>query len=1187
MIQNAAPLVAGIADAAVPSEIHGRGVVAKRIDESTYVVRMPSGEITIELKSGTLPLNSTVLVGRSGGEITVRLLPDALPPGDNISISPEVFNLDTKRAVRDFAALARDTAEHLLQDPETSVQDVRKEIETLSRALARNMHRFEGDVRDLARRTQELLGAVKTPPSADTAGRVSQALPDLLRVLSETLLHAVESARGTVKLTAPSPNQFLYFANAQSAREWLATELGVRTEISLAEEGALLDEEPVVVRILPGPDGTAGASVMSQEKAAAELAHLVRAELKSPVWQLVSPETLLSVLAERGTIDTDRLRAIDGLLLSSEGVALQGPTRPPAELQPLLAQWLASVFDAPRPSQGVADVVPLYSAADVPGQYEQIAAETPSDTAPGQPQQLSLTSELLDSPEHRAVVITELFQRLGLDLEHRLSEENAARDAARIRQSLKAVLYSVLESLEGAGNTDMPGAETQPRTNEYLQVRPAVVHMLHAVLEKGNGEIERLVSLLARATGESAELSARDTESLRAEFDTASRALARTSAALGEIVRSLAAANGIHLPQPDSSEAGNTQPTRAGTPVSRTGIDIAPRVAQMGATVRGPDTSILLGLDVLRVCSTLQGTLRELLSQVAIPAAGEEPIAAQQQDQVSSLSHVGATIQKLLALIGPHVEEGDSAAVEVQQTFAAAETGLERLSRTFSPLVQDLARISQETSTALSQLRTAQATTMTSLINKLTASLGSVADTVMRTLGPGIPTQEIPTSGAASPGSGNQWSALPQQLTQLVDTLGGFGDDQVTQARDLPDTATAQPGELTRELTSSIARWADSIRSLSVPAAHAFSATAEEIAPALRRDSMAGEPHVIDSARQVAANVEHIVEQSINEVLARLEQSGTRTPRTFQETMQALSETLDRHWRATAETVRNMVRVAVDDVRAMVRQVAEELGRIMPPGTPAGELHRNTEELVEQLLARLASGSRERIEQATQEIQRVLSESARELDTRIQQHMRSADSILPGARRELDSLIQDAARDLEEISSRSIRTAAATSTEDLARQVQNALHRLESLQILARPTQVSEGQQQIVAFPMRVADEWTEVTIRLIRRRARQKSDSKGKYSVVVSVSPRTTGNISAHMMYTPNRDLGVSVDFERESSRLWFERNRAPFTHALREIGFRSVQVRLHETSLAPAAPSPVTVRGNTVEGTNIDIKI
>jgi hypothetical protein len=122
----------------------------------------------------------------------------------------------------------------------------------------------------------------------------------------------------------------------------------------------------------------------------------------------------------------------------------------------------------------------------------------------------------------------------------------------------------------------------------------------------------------------------------------------------------------------------------------------------------------------------------------------------------------------------------------------------------------------------------------------------------------------------------------------------------------------------------------------------------------------------------------------------------------------------------------------------------------------------------------------------------------------------------------------------------------------------NAINRLESLQLLARQVPTNEGFQQIIALPIKVGDQWTDVNIRLLRQKKRKNAKDGSRFSVFLDVAPKSLGALHVHLEYQVKKQLQLSVEFERKSTRDWFAGHRKEIHDALSATGISVGHVHL-----------------------------
>ena len=122
----------------------------------------------------------------------------------------------------------------------------------------------------------------------------------------------------------------------------------------------------------------------------------------------------------------------------------------------------------------------------------------------------------------------------------------------------------------------------------------------------------------------------------------------------------------------------------------------------------------------------------------------------------------------------------------------------------------------------------------------------------------------------------------------------------------------------------------------------------------------------------------------------------------------------------------------------------------------------------------------------------------------------------------------------------------------LSQTIESSLGRLESLQLLARQIPVPEGQQQMLALPIKIGNEWTEVNVRFLKQKSSQKKKNpqSSSFSVSLNLAPKQLGPISVKMDYIQKKSLKVAMNFEFESTKNYFLKFSDEIKNALKSLG-------------------------------------
>ena len=141
------------------------------------------------------------------------------------------------------------------------------------------------------------------------------------------------------------------------------------------------------------------------------------------------------------------------------------------------------------------------------------------------------------------------------------------------------------------------------------------------------------------------------------------------------------------------------------------------------------------------------------------------------------------------------------------------------------------------------------------------------------------------------------------------------------------------------------------------------------------------------------------------------------------------------------------------------------------------------------------------------------------------------------------------------------------SAEMIRQQVEAVLNRLESLQMLAKPTVGTEGEQQVLVLPVNIGDEWTELRVKFVKERHGKGKGKKARHiSVLLNIDLVSLGEVTAFMEYILRNILNVSLTFDNERAKKWFQKNRKNFIEALTGLGFKTVQLRIKNKNIKKA---------------------
>lgn len=132
----------------------------------------------------------------------------------------------------------------------------------------------------------------------------------------------------------------------------------------------------------------------------------------------------------------------------------------------------------------------------------------------------------------------------------------------------------------------------------------------------------------------------------------------------------------------------------------------------------------------------------------------------------------------------------------------------------------------------------------------------------------------------------------------------------------------------------------------------------------------------------------------------------------------------------------------------------------------------------------------------------------------------------------------------------SLKQHSITQQHHLIKFGSNLIDKIESLQLLAQKVPDHNGASQIIALPVKIDDEWTDVTIQLFNRQEKKKSRHSRKFSVFIDIAPRVLGRIHINLDYFQNKKLQLCAEFEKEETYNWFFKRKEELKNALSGYG-------------------------------------
>jgi hypothetical protein len=217
---------------------------------------------------------------------------------------------------------------------------------------------------------------------------------------------------------------------------------------------------------------------------------------------------------------------------------------------------------------------------------------------------------------------------------------------------------------------------------------------------------------------------------------------------------------------------------------------------------------------------------------------------------------------------------------------------------------------------------------------------------------------------------------------------------------------------------------------------------------------------------------------------------------------------------------------------------------------------------------------------ALPETEKALTESARSLEQQARQSGGEVMDRMKDILKEL-SRLQITALQAREQAADGTAARSATPADVIRSTAMSAARGLESLQLLSAQTRGGEVQQQVIALPVKMGREWTEVQVKFVKDRKRgteKESGGSGRTSIYLNVSPSALGQVSAQLDFHPPASLKLSFQFEKPEVTKWFKNEAAALRETLAQAGLPGAALEFHNKR-------PVSKKIETVEQQQVSI--
>jgi len=477
MVYCIPPLAASLINTTAPEQPSGKGVVEEQIDESTFVIRLAAGKVTVRVPEGSLVPGEPVNLSFRGDQVLIERLQPQAGGGENISY---LLELSLGPKIDELAALLKDLRSSL--PPDTMPELLRG----LDAAIA-SLTKPDADARTLLQVVRMLqeeilpgLGAAGPGASQDLVRKIAELVSSIVRNIPNLPDAGREQflVNQSFVLTLPPGARpepaFLYAGSKPEAVSLLMRHVEA-PDPAAAKFFAAVKDEPLFIRFYASAHGETRAVIMPRHQAILEIQHFLRCEMQSPVMQKLDPVFLADMIARTGSVAVSPLMEIDRLL------ALASPAGVPLIKEDAMAITLPQLVSVALES-GIGAAVDLKAAvtrigASVPALVLEIAGLLQKNgDAIKLPDIIDtvMKNMSLENSGRKEDLVSLLFKSMGYSFESDLGTLPSASPAGLQENtpSLKLVLLLILGAVNAIIERD--GAAAKVGAGSILQEKDAV-----------------------------------------------------------------------------------------------------------------------------------------------------------------------------------------------------------------------------------------------------------------------------------------------------------------------------------------------------------------------------------------------------------------------------------------------------------------------------------------------------------------------------------------------------------------------------------------------------------------------------------------------------------------------------------------------------------------------------------------
>lgn len=1167
MITTTAQIIAQISDPKQAEKLRGKGVVEKKLDDTTYLIRFSSGKIKVKVTSGTLAPDTIVQVKSRGGKIILQPVPATESQVDRIVLTGTKQEVAVNKAVYELLSIITDSTEG--KGGGQTGPDYASIIKKLATFLQDNQHiqDLSKDIQALAKKV--ILFSSKIPESPDK--QAVQEMKALVQSFQQKLIELCFQQQNSIKLTTPVEQGFIYFSNKEEAIEWL-----VKTQPHI-DKNALdsivpSKSEPVIIRTINTGDGTSIAIAMNEKEGAQVLDTYIHNEGKNPLWETLPPDLLLSILESKGSITIETIESIDKILQLYTNSSQPRQIQPEDIAKPVMQQWIALMIDNDPAMQTISSYAPAHSAGDIAYMVEhEITKSLPKSAFISEIIKEVLTNTINNPDIPKTEIISNAFDKMGYNLEHELARVASSGSAENkdVSDNVKAALLSLmLQTMpqgESPSSSHIPAGINGVQKPVYVIPQfQAIDIMIQNLIEVINADLEKIIveqnkqeapqsektvyetiQTLKKITGDFiqqlSEGNQRLFELLNVEYQSKPAAESQAAAPQVEITEFTSQLSGLLKNLTEAVKGEITEYLSSQQHVKEeTGqidrIEIEKLLNTLLQFVEKQKQEIQHYNDLLRdvvsieakqLVNTLIGKTSDIITRIAEQLeALLKSITNRQNIPLNMIESQNAAIKQI-------TED------KINSFFRPLDNLLNALGATLKPIQTGHGSTSQ-----------IQALT-DNIYKAIVDSRSSMTDEIAAL------SQDIIKNVESRKGySIGHINAAIKRLIDIVNSLNNKLSPLLTAEKAPIENAFR---DILQHFNTASAHWSkESTAALSNMEQH-FANIVQELKESFSQSIMQQVSAQKDSKGQLDSFVSKILQGSISETADSVKQLASQISNHFKSPRFSSLGNLQQQLQSTFKAVESSLKSMMINLRNTISGGEEKFINSIHELQKGESSQATASKNIQSIANRLSYDISRILDNTLKEMMTLLEKMAKEVEKNPEHLLRQLNNTVIQTKQEIDQLIKTINRQIVNLSSRAERAFDTTLPDGIRRQVETALSQLETLQLLAKPTPTSEGQQQILSLPMKIGDEWTDVNILLIKKRDKSKSKiSSDKFAVRMYVSPSQCGPIIVNMDYHVKHKLTVRIEFEKNDARNWFNKYKEQLIAALRENGMSLVALSL-----------------------------